>query len=451
MSRESPHCTAHQRMETCQNHISAPIQKLQSFRTIELGNYRRLSFEDLVILSGLRRNSKMTAVEFFFWLSLAVLFYCYAGYGATLFIWNYLKSIFLTKQGVDNSDLPAVTLIVAAYNEENILGQKIKNTLELDYPSDLLNVIFVTDGSTDGSEELIAKHDFITHLHQNERKGKSAAIKRAMRFVQTSVVVFSDANSMLNSASIKAIVRHYVDEKVGGVAGEKKILNAGCQSAVGDAEGLYWKYESFMKKQDAAFHTVVGAAGELFSIRTELFHPLDDSIILDDFILSMHVCLEGYKIEYEPAAFAMEAPSSSLTEEEKRKVRIAAGAYQAVGYLVKCLNVFKYPLLTLQYFSRRLLRWIACPLLIAMIFACNISLVIDRQGIIYNYLLLAQALFYFLALAGRVFISLGWRIGILKIPFYFLFMNICLVKGFFNYIKGRQTVTWEKSLREAME
>jgi cellulose synthase/poly-beta-1,6-N-acetylglucosamine synthase-like glycosyltransferase len=256
---------------------------------------------------------------------------------------------------------------------------------------------------------------------------------------------------MLNPGSVKAIVQHYADEKVGGVAGEKKILNTGCQSAVGDAEGLYWKYESFMKKQDAAFHTVVGAAGELFSIRTELFHALDESIILDDFIISMQICIDGYKIEYEPKAFAMEAPSSSLAEEEKRKVRIAAGAYQAVGYLVKCLNIFKYPLLTLQYFSRRLLRWIACPILIAVILACNISLVIDRQGIIFNYILLTQALFYFLALAGRLFISLGWRIGILKIPFYFLFMNICLVKGFVNHIQGRQSVNWEKSLREAME
>jgi len=393
----------------------------------------------------------MTAIEFFFWFSLAVLIYCYAGYAIILVPLNFLKNIFSRKSKSRDYDLPPVTLVVAAYNEEAILEQKIQNTLQLDYPSELLNVIFITDGSSDNSAELIGRHDFITHLHQSERKGKSAAVKRAMRFVQTPVVIFSDANSMLNPGSIRAIVRHYADEKVGGVAGEKKIMNAGCQSAVGDAEGLYWKYESFLKKQDAAFNSVVGAAGELFSIRTELFYALDDSIILDDFILSMHVCLEGYKIEYEPKAYAMEAPSSSLTEEEKRKVRIAAGAYQAVGYLVKRLNIFKFPLLTLQYFSRRLLRWIACPILIATIFACNISLVIDHQEIIYNYFLFAQAGFYLLALVGWIFISLGWRIGILKIPFYFLFMNICLIKGFFNQVQGRQTVNWEKSLREAIE
>jgi len=256
---------------------------------------------------------------------------------------------------------------------------------------------------------------------------------------------------MLNAASIKSIVRHYADEKVGGVAGEKKILNGHHQSVVGQAEGLYWRYESFMKKQDAEFNTVVGAAGELFSIKTELFHSFDDNLILDDFIISMNVCLDGFKIEYEPCAYALETPSASLIEEEKRKVRIAAGAYQAIGYLKQCLNVFKYPLISLQYFSRRLLRWVACPVLIVVILASNISLVIDHQGNIYNYLLLAQTVFYFLALAGRFFIAKGWRMGILNIPFYFLFMNLCLVKGFFNYIQGRQTVNWEKSLREAIE
>lgn len=393
----------------------------------------------------------MTAVETFFWLSLALLFYCYAGYGIILYAWNHFKRIFSPQKIVVNFELPPVTLIVAAYNEEAVLEKKIENCLALDYPSHLLKIIFITDGSTDHSREIIAQHEPIILLHQNERKGKSAAIKRAMRFVETPIVIFSDANSMLNTASIKNIVRHYADGKVGGVAGEKKILNGDHHSVVGEAEGLYWKYESFMKKQDAEFNTVVGAAGELFSIKTELFHSFDDNIILDDFVISMHVCLAGYQIEYEPCAFAIETPSASLVDEEKRKIRIAAGAYQTIGYLKKCLNIFKYPLLTLQYFSRRLLRWVASPLLIIIILLANISLVIDHQGMIYNYLLFAQAVFYFLAIAGRFFISIGWRMGVLNIPFYFLFMNLCLVKGFFNYIQGRQTVAWEKSLREAIE
>src|SRR5436853_6585042 len=175
----------------------------------------------------------MTAAEIFFWLSFAVLFYCYAGYGILVFDWNHFRRIFSPQKIVVNFELPAVTLIVAAYNEKAILEQKIKNSLELDYPAHLLKIIFITDGSTDGSQELIEEHQSIFLLHQNERKGKSAAIKRAMRFAETPVVVFSDANSILNPASIKNIVRHYADEKVGGVAGEKKILNGNNHSVVG--------------------------------------------------------------------------------------------------------------------------------------------------------------------------------------------------------------------------
>ena len=391
----------------------------------------------------------MSVLQILFWICLGTLFYSYLGYGLLIFICNRIKAIFRVK-GPQQFELLQVTMIVAAYNEENIIAQKIQNCFQIDYPAHLLNIIFIMDGSTDDSIELAGQYDRIKLLHQPEREGKLAALKRAMRFVNTPVVVFSDANAMLNRNCLKAMVRHYANKKIGGVAGEKKIL-LNQLSGTGEAEGLYWKYESFMKKQDADFNTVIGAAGELFSIRTELFDPPDDHFILDDLLFSMHVCLQGYKIEYEPGAYAIETPSLSLAEEEKRKIRIAAGAYQSVIYLKQCLNFFKFPLLSIQYFSRRLLRWIAGPVLIFLILVMNVNLVMTHQGLIFDYLLIAQGCFYLLALAGQIFISAGYRIGVLNIPFYFMFMNICLVKGFLNFIQGRQTVLWEKAMREAIE
>jgi biofilm PGA synthesis N-glycosyltransferase PgaC len=389
-------------------------------------------------------------VEITFWFSIAVLFYCYIGYGLLLFIRNRVKNTFASFERTTTFELPPVTLVVAAYNEEAILPQKIKNCAEIDYPPHLFNLIFVTDGSTDYSKDLIRQHDSITLLHQPERNGKLAALKRAMQYVTAPIVVFSDANSMLNPGCIRAMVRHFANEKVGGVAGEKKVLKTN-RSLIGEAEGLYWKYESFMKQQDADFNTVVGAVGELFSIRTELFHPFDEDLILEDFIFSIHICLSGYKIEYEPNAFASEAPSLTLADEEKRRVRIAAGAYQAVNYLKQHLNVFKYPRLGIQYFSGRLLRWIVCPILIILVLITNIGLVINHQDHIFYYLLLAQGTFYLFALTGWIFTGVGRRMGVLAIPFYFVFMNLCLVKGFFNYVRGRQTILWERSMREAFE
>jgi cellulose synthase/poly-beta-1,6-N-acetylglucosamine synthase-like glycosyltransferase len=393
----------------------------------------------------------MIFLKIIFWFSLAVLFYCYIGYGLLLYVYNQLKAFVTLTGNKTGFELLPITLIVAAYNEEKVLVQKIKNCLEIDYPRDRLQIIFITDGSTDNSVKMLSGHEYITLLHQSKREGKFEALKRAMRFVKTPVVVFSDANSMLNANCLKAVVRHYANEDVGGVAGEKKILPVDHSSIVGQAEGLYWKYESFMKRQDGCFNTVVGAAGELFSMRTELFHAPDVPFILDDLVFSMQVCLQGFKIEYEPGAFAVETPSMSLADEEKRKIRIAAGAYQSMPHLRQCLNIFRFPLLTIQYFSRRLLRWIASPLLLFIAFIANVELVVNHQGFIFDCFLISQIFFYLLAVVGRLFVTSGWRISLLSLPFYITFMNFCLVKGFVIYLQGRETVLWEKSIREAIE
>jgi cellulose synthase/poly-beta-1,6-N-acetylglucosamine synthase-like glycosyltransferase len=348
-------------------------------------------------------------------------------------------------------EMPPVTLIVTAYNEEKILEQKLRNTLAIDYPKDKLKILFVTDGSDDASVDLIKRHPSVHLLHQTRRQGKYAAIKRAMRQVTTPFVVFSDANTMLNAECLRKIIIHYQNKKTGGVAGEKKILRNNYESVVGEAEGMYWQYESFMKKMDAEFYTVVGAAGELFSIRTELFRQMNDDIILDDFIISMQVCLQGFKMKYEPDAFATESPSVSLFEEEKRKTRISAGAYQSIVYLKECLNFFRYPRLSFQFISRRLLRWVFCPLALISLLTTNIILLTKHDSSFFSSLLLAQTLFYVFAFFGLLFVRSGKRAGLFTIPFYFVFMNYCLVKGFIRFAKGKQTVLWEKSLRQAVE
>ena len=395
----------------------------------------------------------VTLLTIFFWVSLVILFYCYIGYGIILFFITGLKRLLNPRKKINRVDeVIPVSLIVTAYNEGLILEEKIKNTLAINYPADKLQLIFITDGSADDSVNLVKQYPSIILLHQQERRGKYAAIKRAMQSVKTPVVVFSDANTMLNPDCITNIASHYASENTGGVAGEKKILRNKNVSAVGEAEGLYWQYESFMKKLDAAFYTVTGAAGELFSIRTSLFKELDDELILDDFVISMQICLQGYKIEYEPGAFATELPSASLLEEEKRKVRISAGAYQSVGYLKGCLNVFKHPLLSFQYISRRLLRWIFCPVMLLLLLVANILLVIYTPAVdFYKWVLYTQAAFYLFAFVGWAIVRSGKKAGFFAIPFYFVFMNYCLVKGFVKFLKGKQSVLWEKSLRQVVQ
>ena len=174
-------------------------------------------------------------------------------------------------------------------------------------------------------------------------------------------------------------------------------------------------------------------------------------MILDDFIISMQVCLQGYKIAYEPAAFATELPSASIFEEEKRKVRISAGAYQSMNNLKNALNILRYPLLAFQFISRRVVRWIFSPFLLVILFFTNLFIVNDpASNGFYSWFLAGQCLFYLLAFFGWLMVRLEKPAGLLSIPFYFVFMNYCQLKGLILYMKGKQTVLWEKSLRQVV-
>jgi len=382
--------------------------------------------------------------------SIFIIFYSYVGYGFLVWFLIRIKSIFRPQRAIpaSSSELPRVTLIISAYNEENFIVEKIKNSLALEYPADKLEIIFITDGSTDSTPTLVAQFEKIRLLHQPERKGKVAAMHRAMGHVKTPIVIFSDANTLLNKESIYNIARHYFLADTGGVAGEKKIMTAADTKIAGIGEGLYWKYESMLKRLDSELYTVVGAAGELFSVRTELYEPVGDNILLDDFIISLKVCMKGYRVQYEPEAYAMETPSSSLTEERKRKIRISAGAFQSMVILKGLLNIFRYPVLSFQYISHRVLRWTLCPLLLPVLLIVNILLLIQTKSSFYGLFLAGQILFYLAAAAGWQLANRNIKSKLLYVPYYFLFLNISLYQGFMRYRKGQQSVLWDKAVRD---
>ncbi len=344
---------------------------------------------------------------------------------------------------------PEVTLVVAAYNEADFIEKKIENSLSLDYPRGKLHWIFITDGSNDKTPELIRRHSGIQLLHLPERKGKVAAMNRAIKFVKTPYVIFCDANTLLNAGAVKEIVKHYADPTVGGVAGEKKIISRESDKAAGAGEGIYWKYESLLKKMDSEFYSVVGAAGELFSVKTALFHEAAEDTIIEDFVQSLQICMEGYVIRYEPGAYAVETASASMIEEQKRKVRIAAGAFQAMGILRQLFNVFKYPVLSFQFISHRILRWTLCPLCLFIAFISNAALVYYGAGPFYQVVLLLQIVFYAVAWTGWLMASRNLKIKVLYIPYYFMFMNLSVFLGFYRFVRKKQSALWEKAARHS--
>ncbi len=388
----------------------------------------------------------MTVLYILFYLSLFILFYNYLGYGMLLILFTRIKRFFTSPNREQFDLVPPVTLLVAAYNEADFIQQKIENCLALDYPEEKLTIIFVTDGSSDGTPDIIRKEPRVRLLHEPQRSGKTAAINRAMKCVQTPFVIFCDANTLLNSQAVRNIVRHYEDPRTGGVAGEKRVIADGNSNAAG-TEGIYWKYESYLKKLDAELYSVVGAAGELFSIRTSLYQPVEENVILDDFVISLRINMKGYRIAYAPDAYAMEAPSFSITEEHKRKVRISAGGFQSIVMLKGLLNFFRYPVVSFQYISHRVLRWTLSPLSLPVLLVTNAVLAVASPQPFFKWLLAAQIAFYLLAFIGYRQALRQKKSTLSYIPFYFLFMNVAVYQGFTRYLRNTQSAVWEKAKR----
>lgn len=395
----------------------------------------------------------MSLTEWIFWALIFVVFYSYLGYGILLFLIIKIKRLVKGKPNPAHlTTLPEVTLFIAAYNERAYVKAKMENTFSLNYPKEKLKIVWVTDGSDDGTPEEIQfyKNDQTEVLHKPERGGKIGAMNRGMQYVTSPIVVFCDANTMLGQDSIMRIVTLFADPKVGCVSGEKRVMSTGTEAASA-TEGLYWKYESTLKKWDAELYSVVGAAGELFAVRRELFRDVEKDTLLDDFIISLRIAMEGFTIQYDPEAYAMEHPSANVKEELKRKVRISAGGIQSVVRLLPLLNVFKYKTLSFQYISHRVLRWTLAPIALPLIIILNLVLLFTIDNPIhlafYSLLFIGQILFYATALLGWYFESKGIRLKLLYVPFYFTMMNYAVFLGFKRYIKGKQSVNWERAKR----
>lgn len=400
----------------------------------------------IYLYQNISMDSFYLTIKYLFWIGIFIVFYTYLGYGILLYTLVRIKEVFHKPVRYDLTDpLPEVTLFIAAYNEEDIVAAKMKNCHALSYPVDKLKIVWVTDGSNDHTNEYLKKYPKVTVLFQPERRGKTAALNRGIQHVTTPYVVFTDANTMLNADAITEIVRQFSNPKVGCVAGEKRVETATAQGATA-GEGIYWKYESALKALDYRLYSAVGAAGELFAVRTELFEQMPPDTLLDDFILSLRIAQKGYKIAYCKEAYATETASLNMKEEEKRKIRIAAGGLQSVWRLRSLFNIFRYGTLSFQFISHRVLRWTITPIVLFLLIPLNIILTCKSE-FTYIYLLLLQVAFYIMAYAGYLLERRNLRNKLLFIPYYFSFMNINVIRGFFYLAGNKGNGAWEKAKR----
>ena len=393
----------------------------------------------------------MTILEIIFWLCLFIVFYTYIGYGLVLCLLVALKRLLKGKPKATvatDDELPQMTLMICAYNEEDIIREKMENIRQLDYPREKLCVMWVTDGSSDHSNELLREYPEVTLVYSPERRGKAAAIQHGLHENKAPFVVFTDANTMLNTSSIRIIAQLFMDPSVGCVSGEKRVAARVAGEAAAEGEGLYWKYESTLKRWDSELYSAMGAAGELFAIRMSVYREAPSNALLDDFMMSMLILKDGHRIAYTSEAYAVEYGSANMAEESKRKRRIAAGGLQSSWWLRGLMNPLRHPVVAFQFVSHRVLRWTITPFCMVALLLSNILLAIYLPDTMYRIVLALQFLFYAAAVGGWIVVKKGLKnISLLNVPCYFLFMNINVFRGI-NYLRThRHSGTWEKAKR----
>jgi len=393
----------------------------------------------------------MTALKILFWFCLFLVFYTYLGYGMLLWLLLRLKRIVrgkATPLALPADDaLPHVTLMICAYNEEDVVEQKMANTRQLDYPVEKLHVMWVTDGSSDGTNERLSQYPDVEIIFTPERKGKTAALNHGIGLVKTELTMMTDANTMVNPEAVREIVRCFQDPQVACVAGEKRVMARNEQQTAAESEGLYWRYESALKRMDSEFYSAMGAAGEINAIRTHFYRPMPENALLDDFVMSMRMVDEGYRIAYTSDAYAMEYGSADLQEESKRKRRIAAGGLQSIWWLRVMMNPFRNFVVAFQFVSHRVLRWTITPFALIALMPINIALVVLGAGLFYDIVLAFQILFYLVAFCGWLLERQGHKNRLLFVPCYFLFMNLNVFRGIKYLATHKSGGAWEKAKR----
>lgn len=376
--------------------------------------------------------------DFLALLCISILVYHYFLYPLLVVIVSKFRTADFSFTNID----PNVSLIVAAYNEEKIIKEKLRNSLALEYPREKLEIIVVADGSSDKTPNIIAEFADrgVRCLFNPERRGKSHALNRAVAASESDIIVLSDANNSFSSDALRCLVRALSQPAVGGVSGVKRVVeNRQRAASVGDS--LYWRYESVIKLAESKLGGTVAADGEIFALRRDLYWPIPPEVINDDAFLTLAIVMQGYEVGYDPAATSTEEASVSIAEDFRVKVRMIAGGYQFLGMYWR--HLIKTGWFAFKFISHKILRWTMPLYLITLLLISAMRC----AEVAYELLLVAQFLFYGIAAVGAISLSIRQASKLVYIPFYFTTMNLAALAGLVKFLRGGQTVLWAKAAR----
>lgn len=386
----------------------------------------------------------MEWIEFLFWLSAIVLGYTYIGYPLLLFVLVSWKERCRRVEANPIEHYPSVTLIIAAYCEEQCIAAKLKNSLSLHYPSEQLEIWVVTDGSTDRTNEVVEKFTGVKLFYEPDRKGKLHAIQRVMAEVKSEWVVFTDANTLLVPEAISFLMEAGRNKEVGVVAGEKQVH---AKKGSGEGESMYWKYESRIKEWEGRLHSVTGTAGELYAIRTFLYTPVSAGTISDDLEIGWAVTERGYRIAYARSAICFEYEPDQFPFAFRRRVRIAGGSVQSVLRLLRKGKRGWQVIFWWEVISHRVLRSVVAPYCLVLLVVFNVWLIPYHS--VYPMLFLVQ-----LSCLGMAFLFWWLKPGgilgrLMVMPFFFLMAHWAMILGAWLLMRGKQSVIWERIPRRS--
>ena len=377
------------------------------------------------------------------WICLVFVVYIYFVYPAMLEVLSSLKS-----GGGEAADethhRPMVSLVIPAYNELAVIRRKLDNSLAIDYPRDLLEIVVASDGSDDGTDQVVEQYISrgVVLSASSPRAGKISVLNRAIPEARGEIVVLCDANVMFAPDAIGRMAAHFADPRVGAVTGDVRIHSE--DAPFGEGEGLYYKYERFLQMKESALGSTVTVDGGMYAIRKNLFRPLPEDTILDDFVIGMNIALAGRRVVYDPSVLASENATMDVRQEFRRKVRIVAGAFRELlrGHGVPGPS---HGQLFWSYVSHKLLRWLT-PWFLLVIFGCNLVLLRREEINLAALLLLPQLVFYGCALLGATRPNARWP-AVIGVPFYFCMVNAAAWIGSIRGVLGVEQVTWRKATR----
>lgn len=374
-----------------------------------------------------------------FFLSVFLILYTQMGYPLLLRLiiaWRGKKQV--KKEAIT----PSVTLLIPAHNEAKVIGEKIENSLNLDYPKEKLQILVASDGSTDETNDIVrsyAEQGVALSINSGIR-GKISAINNAVPEAKGEIIVFSDAAEMYKLDALKQLVKNYADPEVGCVTGETRTVYKS-DTSVGESVSSYWKYEYYLKQLEcAASGTTLGAAGTIYSVRKELYPYPPHYIIADDLVIPLKVIEQGYRVISDPEAIAIERVNQAQIE-FGRRVRNIAANYQALSYLDGFLNPFKRGLVSIEYISHKFFR-VLLPFFVLAVLISNLFLL---HILLFKILFICQIIFYLSGAFGWLFQGLGKKIKIFQFPYFFCVANLAALVGFFKYLFGTQKTAWKGS------